>query len=65
MTEEERIKAIPILNDWKRMDDTVKQMVQIILMAENQPTVGHLARFAPDQFDLLYEESAAIMENPD
>lgn len=64
MTEQERLKAIPILNDWKRMDDTVRDMVMTILLLERQESVGHLARFRPEIFDELYDEASAIIDNP-
>ncbi len=65
MNEEERIKAIPKLNDFKLQDPTVKAMVTCVLQAWEQPTVGHLARFCPDAFDELFEEAEAMMENDD
>lgn len=65
MRESDRIKAIPILNDWKRQDPTVAELVAIILDIENQPSVGHMARFKPEVFDVMYEEAAALIENPD
>jgi hypothetical protein len=64
MTEEERVKAIPKLNDWKMRDMTVKAMVLAVLDKTGQPTVGHIARFCPEQFDELFEESEAMMQNP-
>lgn len=65
MNEQERIKAIPKLNDWKLQDVTVKAMVVCILDAYHQPSVGHLARFAPDAFDELFEEAEAMVTNDD
>jgi hypothetical protein len=63
MTEEERIKAIPQLNNWKRTDETVNEMVMCVLRATQQPSVGHIARFCPEQFDELFEEAEAILTN--
>lgn len=63
MTEEERIKAIPLLNDWKLRDPTVKIMVVHVLDTHGQPGTGHLARFNPEVFDDLFEECEAIMSN--
>lgn len=63
MTEEERIAAIPRLNNWKHQDDTVRDMVTVVLTAEGQQSVGHLARFRPDAFDELYEEAEVMMGN--
>jgi hypothetical protein len=65
MTEQERIKAIPKLNNWKLRDVTVKAIVVCVLDAHQQPSVGHLARFCPDAFDELYEEAEAMIENPE
>lgn len=63
MDEEQRIKAIPKLNDWKLQDVTVKAIVIHVLQANAQPTVGHLARFCPDAFDELFEEAEAMILN--
>lgn len=64
MTEEERLKAIPLLNSWKLRDVTVKAMVVCVLEAHKQPAVGHLAHYCPDAFDELFEEAEAMMQNP-
>ena len=63
ISEEQRIKAIPELMVWARRDPTVKILVRVVLQSENQPSVGHLARFSPDAFDELYEESSALARN--
>jgi hypothetical protein len=64
MTEEERIKAVSKLAEWRRRDSTVGSMVLIVCAHHDQPDVGHLARYEPDVFDELYEEAEAMMLNP-
>lgn len=65
LTEKERERAIVTLADLRRQDETVKMMVNIVLSAEGQPSIGHLARYCPEQFDILFEEASAIAENPE
>jgi hypothetical protein len=65
VNENERLKAIPQLTDWRMQDDTVKAMIAAVLTAHGQPSVGHLARFNPDVFDELFEEAEAMVENDD
>lgn len=62
MDEQQRLLAINQLNDWRRESSDVDLMVTIVLRAEGQPTVGHLARFNPEVFDLLHEEAEAFTE---
>lgn len=64
VTEADRIKAIPELMAWRQQDDTVKMLVKHILLANSQPSIGHLARLCPDDFDILYEEASALVRNP-
>lgn len=62
MTEQERLKAINVLNDWRRESpDVIALMIAAVLKHHDQPSVGHLARFHPDAFDDLYEEAEAFM----
>jgi hypothetical protein len=63
MDEQGRIKAVPQINDWKQQDETVKEIVMVVLRHHNQPSVGHLARFCPDDFDELYDECEAMFSN--
>lgn len=65
MTEQERIVAIPKLMSWTHQDETVKIMVRAVLRVWDLPSVGHLARFQPDSFDELFEESEAMITNPE
>lgn len=64
MTEEERVKAIPVLSDWRRQDQTIGEIVAAMCRATGQPSVGHLARHMPEVFDALYEEASALITNP-
>jgi hypothetical protein len=63
MNEEQRIHAIPQLNNWRRTDPTVAEMCMCVMRAHQQPSVGHLARFLPETFDELFEEAQAMTEN--
>jgi hypothetical protein len=63
VTEDERIKAVPPLNDMRKQDDTIKEIVMIVLRAHGQPSVGHLAHYEPESFDELFEEAEAIFGN--
>lgn len=63
MTEQERRDAVTKLIDWSRQDDTVREMIKVVCRMRQQPAIGHLARFCPEEFDLLFEESEAMMTN--
>jgi len=60
MTEDERLSAVSRLRDWGRKDKDIGIMIGVVLGAENQPSIGHLARFMPEVFDNLYEEMEAM-----
>ena len=61
MTEDERLPAVSRLRDWGRKDKDIGIMIGMVLQAEAQPSIGHLARFTPEVFDDLYEEMEAMV----
>lgn len=61
MTEEERLVALGKLRDWTR-DKDIALMVAVVLRVKQQPSIGHLARFCPDEFDALFEEMEAMAD---
>lgn len=61
MTEEERLTAVLKLRDWGRADRDITLIITTVMLAENQPSIGHLARFKPEVFDELYEEMEAMV----
>jgi hypothetical protein len=61
--EQERRDAVAKLMDWQRQDDTVRDMIKVVCRERRQPGIGHLARFCPEEFDVLYEESEAMVTN--
>jgi hypothetical protein len=62
VTEEMRLEAINNLMKWQT-DPTVRELTRVVLKAHEQPAIGHLARFCPDDFDDLYEEASGLVRN--
>lgn len=63
VTEEQRLKALALLMDWRHRDPTVAVMVRTVLALRGLPSLGHLARLHPGDFDILYEEASGIVRN--
>lgn len=63
VTETMRLEAINNLMRWQTQDMTAKAIIKAVLAGHNQPSIGHLARFCPDAFDEMYEETSALVRN--
>lgn len=61
MTEQERLVALGQLRGWCQTDKDIRSMTALVCRAELEPDIGHLARFKPEAFDMLYEEMEAMV----
>lgn len=58
-----RLQAINDLMKWERQDVTVKFLIRAVLAQRSVPSLGHLARYMPTEFDDMYEEASALVRN--
>ena len=57
-------KALTDLQDWKRRDPTVREMVAVVVR-HHGAVLADIARAQPELIIELHEEAAALMENPE